>query len=180
MKTTKHNFFFAWNHENEEAWLNEMSARGKQLTALGLCRYEFEDGEPNEYSYRLELLEWLPSHPSSAEYIRFLQDTGVEYIGSFMRWAYFRRKKSEGAFDLFSDITSRISHYNRIRTLFTIGGFANIPLFISNFHNVLYSDLIFLYVISFLQASVISLLLYGAVKTTSKINKLKKEKMLRE
>ena len=107
-----------FNYENEEKWLNEMSAKGFALTDYSWCRYVFTDCEPGEYIYRLELLENLPSHPESMKYIRFMEENDVEFVASYSRWVYFRKKASNGAFDIYSDTDSKIKHYNRINRLF--------------------------------------------------------------
>jgi hypothetical protein len=107
-------WFWAWNFDKEEKWLNEMSEKGLQLTDVKAIRYKFDEGKTNEYTYRIELLDNLPSSKKSRDYLRFLEETGVEMIGSYLRWVYLRKKKSEGDFDLFSDLDSRISHLTRI------------------------------------------------------------------
>jgi len=112
-----HKIFFIWQFDKEEKWLNEMSASGLQLRSVGLCTYHFEQGSPGEYIYRLELLDRPPTHISSVQYIHFVEDTGVEHVGSLQRWVYFRKKASLGGFDLFSDYKSRIKHLNRILLL---------------------------------------------------------------
>lgn len=117
MRTTIRKCFFVWQFEEEEKWLNEMAARGKALVSVGLCTYIFEDCEPGEYICRMELLENLPSSAEGRSYIEFLEETGAEQVGSYLRWCYFRRKASLGAFDLFSDFESRIRHLNRILLL---------------------------------------------------------------
>ena len=103
-----------WNYEKEEEWLNEMSAKGLALTDYSWCRYVFTDSLPGEYIYRIQLLENPPSHPASQKYLRFIEENGVEHIASYMRWVYFRKKASDGAFDIYSDIDSKIKHYQRI------------------------------------------------------------------
>lgn len=70
-----------------------MSEKGLQLVSVGFCKYVFDEGAPGEYDVRLELLENWPMHPESTRYIKFIEDTGAEYLGSVMRWAYFRKKK---------------------------------------------------------------------------------------
>ncbi|MGN1248812.1 MAG: hypothetical protein ACI4XW_01950, partial [Candidatus Spyradocola sp.] len=45
-----------------------------------------------------------------------------------MRWAYFRKNVADGAFDLYSDLDSRITHLRRIEALI-------LPLLILNFFN---------------------------------------------
>jgi len=103
--------------EKEEKWLNEMSAKGMQLVNVGFCRYEFEQGTPSEYVYRLELLDRLPSDVASVAYIKFIEETGIEHIGSYLRWVYLRKKAIDGPFELYSEINSKIKHYKRINHL---------------------------------------------------------------
>lgn len=117
MKKTHYKLFWLWDFEKEEKWLNGMAAKGWHLCNVGFCRYVFEEGAPNAYTYRLELLDNAPGHSESARYIRFVEDTGAEYVGALFRWVYFRKKAGEGGFDLFSDLESRIRHLNRILPL---------------------------------------------------------------
>lgn len=114
MKYIIHKFYTIGSFEKEEKWINEMAGKGMMLTDVGFCRYVFEDGIPGEYTYRLELLNNLPSNVKSIEYIKFLEETGVEYVSSIIRWVYFRKKTEEGSFVLYSDIDSKIKHYKRI------------------------------------------------------------------
>ena len=120
MRKVIRKWFFAWDFDKEEKWLNEMSAIGLNLIGVGFCKYIFEEGNPGEYKFRLELLKRRPANPESEQYIRFVEDTGAEFVGSCMRWAFFRKKAADGDFDLFSDIDSRVHHLNRILTLFGV------------------------------------------------------------
>ncbi len=117
MKHVVHKFFSIGAHKKEEQWLNSMAAKGLLLTDVGFCRYVFTEGTPGEYIYRLELLDQMPNHPQSMAYINFLEETGVEQIGSYIRWVYFRRKAADGPFELYSDIGSKIRHLRRITWL---------------------------------------------------------------
>ncbi|MEA5049515.1 MAG: DUF2812 domain-containing protein [Eubacteriales bacterium] len=119
MRRTIFKLFAIWNFDKEEKWLNEMSRNGLALVAVGYCNYTFEDSDPGEYTVRLELLENMPTHPESERYIRFVEATGAEYLGSVFRWVYFRKKCIQGEFNLYSDYPCRIRHLNRI--LFFIG-----------------------------------------------------------
>lgn len=113
-KTVK-KWIWVWDFEKEERWLNEMAMSGWALCGVGFCRYEFERCEPGEYTIRLEM------HEDDADYLGLMEDIGAEKIGRMIQWIYFRRKTELGAFDLFSDIDSRIAHLNRIgRMLFAI------------------------------------------------------------
>jgi hypothetical protein len=106
-----------WDYEKEEKWLNEMSAKGMALTDYSWCRYVFEEEPHNQYTYRIELLENMHNHPESVAYIRFLEESGVECVAAHMRWIFLRKKTSEGSFEIYTDIDSKINHYKRIYTL---------------------------------------------------------------
>jgi hypothetical protein len=106
-----------WNFAKEEAWLNQMAAKGLALTAYSWCSYAFEPCEPGEYLYRIEYLENAPTGPEGAAYLSFMEDSGVETVATHRRWAYFRRPASNGPFDIYSDLDARLKHFTRIRTL---------------------------------------------------------------
>ncbi len=170
------------NYEKEEKWLNDMAAKGLALCDYSWCRYVFEDAPKGEYTYRIELLENLPSHPESRKYIEFLEETGVEFVASFMRWVYFRKKAADGPFDLYSDIDSKIRHYKRIFTLWATLAFAEICIGLSNINIGVKplggSSLNLILGICIL--SIGAALLALALSTWRKIRKLKKEKRIRE
>ena len=84
-------FFFVWDFDKEEKWLNEMAAKGLALVSTGFCKYEFEDSLPGEYKICLQLLDKMPSHPEIRKYIEFMEETGAEQVGSFTRWVFFRK-----------------------------------------------------------------------------------------
>jgi len=118
MRFIKRKIFLIHQHEKEEAWLNSMAAKGLGLISFrGIFTYEFEECERGEYTYKIELLESMPNSPESRKYIKFMEEMGVEMIGSYFRWVYFRKKVSDGPFELFSDLDSKITHYRRIRNL---------------------------------------------------------------
>ena len=120
------------DYEKEERWLNDMAAKGLAMTDYSWCRYVFEDTEPGEYTYRLELLDNLATHPESKKYIGFLEDTGVEQVASYARWVYFRKKTTDGPFNLYSDLDSKIKHYQRVFQLWLVLGLAELAIGFSN------------------------------------------------
>ena len=66
----------------------------------------------------------MPRHPESKKYIDFLETTGAEQVGSFTRWVYFRKKATEGDFELFSDNDSRLKYLSSVISfvsLITVG-----------------------------------------------------------
>lgn len=109
-----------------------MFARGMALTDYSWCRYVFTDAPSGQYHYRIELLQYLPTHPESVAYLRFLEENGVEVVTSYLRWVYLRKPASEGAFDLYTDIDSKIKHYQRINYFWTAMMIAEFAAAISN------------------------------------------------
>lgn len=132
MRKTVHKWFWVWNFDKEEQWLNDMAAKGLALVAVTIGTYTFEEGAPGDYKVRLELLDNLPQHPESGQYIRFLEETGAEYLGSVGRWVYFRRKTADGPFELYSDNASRVRHLNRILALLGVITFVELGAAVAN------------------------------------------------
>ena len=116
MKTVR-KLFWAWDFDREEDWLGDMAAQGWGLVSVGFCRYTFEPCRPGEYGCRLELLADPLGDPKSQEYLEFLAEAGVEYVGHLFRWVYLRKRTDDGPFELFSDTDSRIRHLRRILAL---------------------------------------------------------------
>ena len=114
MRTTIRKWFWAWEFDTEEQWLNDMAAKGKTLVSARYITYEFEDTAPGEYSIRLEMLANAPGSPEGQQYIAFVEDTGAEYLGKVMKWVYFRKKTADGPFELYSDNATRTKHLDGI------------------------------------------------------------------
>lgn len=178
MKKTVYKWFWAWDFEQEEKWLNEMAAEGQSLSTVGFCRYEFEPCEPGEYQFRLELLEHMTSHSESQQYISFLEETGAKHVATFGRWIFLRKKTDGGTFDLFSDYQSRITHLNRILMMIGIVGGFNL---FAGMNNLAYyfggQDRNAIGFVNLLLAGVI---LYGFAKTHAIKSRMKKEQQLFE
>lgn len=122
MRRTVHKLFWIWQYDKEEAWLNEMAAQGLALVSVGICRYEFEESLPGEYSVALQFLK--KSGMERENYLRFLEGTGVEDVGHLVGWVYLRRKNdgSGEPFELFSDNESKIAYLTTvIRWIIFIG-----------------------------------------------------------
>jgi len=115
--------------EKEEAWLNEMSAEGFALLGVSGGKYVFENSQPGEYIYRIVGLDRDPNHPASLEYLQFLKGTNIEHITSDLNWVYLRKESADGAFEVYSDIDSKLKQYRKANLVSTIGfGFALISL----------------------------------------------------
>lgn len=171
--------FFVWDFDKEEKWLNEMAAKGLCLVSTGFCKYEFEDCIPGEYRICLQLLEKSPRNPEMQKYIEFLEDTGVEHVGSFTRWVYFRKKASEGDFTLFSDNTSRVKYLSSILSFITLIVGLNLYIGLYNIFVVFFLHSPFNY-IGLLNLAIALLGLPGTIKLWKKRNRMKRESQLFE
>jgi hypothetical protein len=170
--------------EKEEKWINDMAAKGLNFTNYSIGKYSFQEGKPGEYIYRLELLKELPTHAESQSYIKFMEETGVECMDTYMRWVFFRKKAEDGEFDLYSDFDSRIKHYERIIWLIGVVWFINLMAAIFNVgigltigrHNGFYGNLY----VSVASWSIVVLFGSIIISYLKKIKKLKVEKQLYE
>lgn len=103
-----------WDYQKEERWLNAMAAKGFSLTDYSWCRYVFEETQPGAYTYKIDLLKGLPRSPESLAYLRFLEESGVEVVATYLRWVYLRQPASQGPLELYTDKTSLLNHYRMI------------------------------------------------------------------
>jgi len=125
-----------WDFEKEERWLNDMSAQGLNLVHYSWGTYTFETGPAGEWIYRLELLPGDVRDPKSQKYLEFMSEVGVQAVATYMRWVYFRRPAVDGPFEVFSDLDSRVAHYQRILTMFASITAALVPLTVVNVVNM--------------------------------------------
>ena len=132
MRHTEKKWFWAWDFQKEEQWLQQMAAKGLVLVSVGFARYEFEDTQGGEYDVCLQLLEQNIKHPESVKYIEFLEQTGAEHVGTYGRWIFVRKKRAEGGLQLFSDYQSRVKQLSRIIGMIVPVSVANILIGISN------------------------------------------------
>ena len=163
-RKTIRKWFWVWEFDKEEQWLNTMAQSGWVLDSVGFCKYNFVKCEPGEYTVRLEM------HDPDDEYVAFMEETGAEYIGRMVKWIYFRKKAVDGPFEIFSDIDSKISHLDQIGKMLTLVGIANLLLGISVTQN------------SFGEINLLcaTLLMYGLGRIHGKKEALEKERMVRE
>ena len=165
-RKTVRRLFWDWEFDKEEKWLNEMAQEGWALDSVRLCTYRFVACEPVEYTVRLEM------HPYEKKYIDFMKETGAQYVGRCMQWMYFRKKAADGAFDLFSDIDSRMEHLKRIARLLGALALCNLAIGISNSMNAPR--------VGWINLLVASLLTYGLGRLHGKREALEEKRLLME
>ena len=166
-RKTIRKWFWVWEFDKEEQWLNTMAQSGWVLDSVGFCKYNFVKCEPGEYTVRLEM------HDPDDEYIAFMEETGAEYIGRMVKWIFFRKKAVDGPFEIFSDIDSRISQLDKISKLTAALGFANLAIGLANSFNPVTN-------VGWVNLIVCTVLMYGLGRIHSKKEVLEKERMVRE
>ena len=166
-RKTVRKWFWAWDFEKEEQWLNAMANSGWLLDGVGWCTFHFVACEPGAYTVRLEMRD------RDENYLAFMQETGAEYIGRVVQWIYFRKKTEYGEFDIFSDLDSKIEHLHKIGKALSAIGFANLAIGIANSLN---SDVS----IGWINLLCATLLMYGLGRIHEKKETLERSRMLQE
>ena len=166
-RMTVKKWIWVWDFDKEERWLNTMAQQGWVLDRLGFCRYEFVRCEPGEYIVRLEMRE----HDEG--YLSFMADTGAEYVGRMVKWIYFRRKAELGAFDLFSDLDSRLEHLKKISWMLRFVGIANLAIGLANSINPYVS-------LGWVNLLCATLLMYALGRIEGKQEALERDRLLME
>ena len=166
-RKTLRKWFWVWDYEKEERWLNEMAMSGWALDSVGFCKYNFVKCEPGEYTVRMEMRD----HDDA--YLNFMEETGAEYVGRMAKMIYFRKKTEDGPFEIFSDMDSKISHLDKMGKLTAALGFANLAIGLVNSFNPVMN-------VGWLNLLVCAVLMYGLGRIHSKKEILELERTVRE
>lgn len=111
-------FKLYYDKDEEEDWLKKMCLDGWAFKKFFLGFYTFEKCEPGEFNYQIDLLDsW---NGEKEDYSAFMEDTGVEVIDQWWRWVYLRKRASEGPFEMYTDVDSKIAQYNKIKNFFKV------------------------------------------------------------
>lgn len=180
MRQVIRKWFWAWEFDKEEQWLDDMAAKGKALISARYATYEFEDSAPCEYAVRLEMLEQAPDSPEGRQYIEFVESTGAEYVGKVMKWVYFRKKTADGPFELHGDNATRIKHLGGISRLLKPLMALNVGIGVYNLCIGIGLNSVVNVVCAGASAAVAFLLYRGIVKLNEKKKQLEKEAQLFE
>ncbi|MBE5793858.1 MAG: DUF2812 domain-containing protein [Clostridiales bacterium] len=169
-RKTIRKWFWAWDFDKEEEWLENMARNGWVLDGVGFCTYHFIKSEPGEYSVRLQ---YLPIAEENTDYTNLLEESGAERVGRMVQWVYYRKKTADGPFQLFSDLDSRITHLDKIAKLMLIVAGANLLIGVVNSYNPSIS-------LGWINLLVASLVTYGIGRIHGKKETLEKERLFRE
>ena len=128
----KTKWFWPWQDDKEEAWLEQMSAQGLHLQRPARpTRYEFIQGQPQQYTYRLDFQDTMKTK-SKEVYLRLFADLGWEHLGTLGGWQYFRRPVQPGEpQELFTDPETKILKYKRFLSWFGLAFPAYLVVFVA-------------------------------------------------
>jgi hypothetical protein len=137
-------FKLFFDETKEEQWINDMSQKGWHLKNHPTTHYIFEKGEPGQYVYRCDMLEGFGFSKVAKDYIDFVEGTGAELVYKKLHWAYFRRHRDLGPFELYSDASSKLMLINRVLFLYIAIALIGLILAIINGSASLFGEVIHL------------------------------------
>lgn len=114
-RITQFKWFWAWQDEKQEAWLEEMSRKGLHLVDIkAFGRYVFEVDSSESFIYRMDFDQKLGK---DSDYFAFLEEAGWERVIRVLGWQYWRKKSYAGqTAEIFTDNHSKIKKYERFIT----------------------------------------------------------------
>ena len=101
--------------EEMERYLNEMSHEGWQCCAIVRDELRFVRGERDEYTYRVQYF-YESCDGEKEDYLRTLGETGAALVGEYGEALILRKKTADGAFELYSDLDSKIAALEKRRS----------------------------------------------------------------
>lgn len=177
MSETKKEFkwFWAWEDEKEEDWLNAQAQQGWHLQAPGtLGNYVFDRGEARDVVYRLD---FKASGQDMDAYLQIFEDAGWEHLGAMGGWQYFRKERVEDeAAEIFTDNASKIQKYQRIIMYLVIFTPFSVLLLINLGSQMSFSGFLagFATVVSIIASLFVFLYAYAMIRIIGRINELKR------
>lgn len=112
-------FFSIADFEQEERWLNDMSASGWNFVRTNGLIFTFRKGTPGEFIYKMDLPENNAHGLGKEEYYLFLTECGNRIVCQNKDWIYLRKSAADGPFET-SDNT-----YPRLKMVNKAYGYAN-------------------------------------------------------
>ncbi|PAD21972.1 DUF2812 domain-containing protein [Terribacillus saccharophilus] len=109
-------WFWAWDDQKEEVWLQQMAQQGWVLEEYKWFRYTFKAAAPSELVYRLDYRMGFPDR----SYFDLFEMDGWKFISTFSGWHYFCKEDDRtDKLEIFTDMYSRAAKYIQISNLMT-------------------------------------------------------------
>ena len=106
--------------EEMERYLNKMSHEGWQCCEIVRDELRFVRGEQDEYIYRVQYF-YESRDGEKDDYLRTLGETGAALVGEYGEVLILRKKTADGAFELYSDLDSKITALEKRRSHYRNG-----------------------------------------------------------
>ena len=106
--------------EEMERYLNKMSHEGWQCCEIVRDELRFVRGEQDEYIYRVQYF-YESRDGEKDDYLRTLGETGAALVGEYGEVLILRKKTADGAFELYSDLDSKIAALEKRRSYYRSG-----------------------------------------------------------
>lgn len=167
--TKKFHWFWAWDDDKVEVWLRNMSKKGWHFQSAGFPGYYiFEQGEPSDYTYRLD---YFINRKDIQNYLQLFRDAGWSYLGEMGGWQYFCQKGLVGEEqEIYSDKESKAKKYQGL-LLYLIVFFPILITFVLILSRI-NSDL--MQAFTFIMVVIMSVYVYAMVQLLRRITKLRK------
>ncbi len=168
LKLTVFKWWWGWNSDSVEEWLEQMEAKGLRLdkvTGIG-TRFHFTEAEPKKVRYCIDFQEKL-----NREYIDLVHDDGWELIPMGSGWYVFRKEYDEERPNLYTDLDSLLVRNKKLFSVILAGSIPTIacwPSVIRNGNNFFTVVLIMICIFY----------LFAAVKLKGSIDLIKEKKQL--
>ena len=101
--------------EEMERYLNKMSHEGWQCCEIVRNELRFVRGEQDEYTHRVQYF-YESRDGEKDDYLRTLGETGAALVGEYGEALILRKKTADGAFELYSDLDSKIAALEKRRS----------------------------------------------------------------
>lgn len=116
----KHQWFWAWQDDQEEAWLHEMALNGFHLLNAGILgSYRFIESAPRNDFYRLDYTN-VPSKDKS-DYLKPFLENGWAHVGQKNGWQYFRKTAKPGEIPAILDSRQAKANKHQQLMMFLVG-----------------------------------------------------------
>jgi len=162
-------WFWAWEDEEEEAYLREMALDGRHFKSVTFPGYyTFEKGKPRNDFYRLD---FLSNYRDEANYLQLFADAGWRHVGKYGSWQYFRKTAIEGETpEIFTDNDSKVKKYRRVITFLVIF----FPIYSILLINLSGAEGLFYEIVTFVCFLFVILYAYAMVMLLQRMGQLKK------
>lgn len=116
MRKTEWHFWTIDKYREEEKWLNEKAAEGWGLVYASGIKYIFEKCEPSQYRYKIMFTDNLSSEQPRKDFENFLEESGIDVVGKYLRWGYYRKINDGTPFEMFNSKSEELAHINKIKS----------------------------------------------------------------